>query len=140
MNINKNLYLLRGVSGAGKTTAAENLYESLPNSYILALDDFWYDDQGNYNWEPDRFMDCIRWFYDTLDKDMKSGKYDNVIIHNTNTSEKDFKKVLLMAKKYGYKITSFIVENRHGSTNVHNVPEETLINQERKLRNNIKLR
>lgn len=45
---NKNLYLLRGVSGAGKTTAAENLYESLPHSYILALDDFWYDDQGNY--------------------------------------------------------------------------------------------
>lgn len=39
-----------------------------------------------------------------------------------------------------YTVFPLIVENRHGNTNVHNVPEETLINQERKLRNNIKLR
>ena len=31
-----------------------------------------------------------------------------------------------LAKKYGYQVTTLIVENRHGNRNVHNVPDETL--------------
>ena len=31
-----------------------------------------------------------------------------------------------LASTYGYRVVSLIVENRHGSKNVHNVPEETL--------------
>jgi hypothetical protein len=31
-----------------------------------------------------------------------------------------------LAEKYGYKVVSLIVENRHGGTNVHGVPEDKL--------------
>jgi hypothetical protein len=31
-----------------------------------------------------------------------------------------------LAKNYGYKVFSVIVENRHGGTNQHGVPEEVL--------------
>jgi hypothetical protein len=31
-----------------------------------------------------------------------------------------------LAKKYGYQVTSLIIENRHGNPNIHNVPMETL--------------
>jgi hypothetical protein len=31
-----------------------------------------------------------------------------------------------LAEKYGYKVVSLIVENRHGSQNIHGVPEEKL--------------
>jgi hypothetical protein len=31
-----------------------------------------------------------------------------------------------LAKSYGYKVNSIIVENRHGGVNEHNVPQETL--------------
>jgi hypothetical protein len=31
-----------------------------------------------------------------------------------------------LATKYGYKVFSVIVENRHGGHNVHGVPEESL--------------
>ncbi len=30
----------------------------------------------------------------------------------------------IIAKKYGYKVTTIIVENRHGGQNEHGVPEE----------------
>jgi hypothetical protein len=31
-----------------------------------------------------------------------------------------------LAKKYGYRVHSLIVENRHGGVNEHGVPEENL--------------
>jgi hypothetical protein len=31
-----------------------------------------------------------------------------------------------LAKKYGYKVFTLIVENRHGGTNEHNVPEDKI--------------
>jgi predicted kinase len=31
-----------------------------------------------------------------------------------------------LAKNYGYKVFSIVVENRHGGTNQHEVPEEVL--------------
>ena len=31
-----------------------------------------------------------------------------------------------LATKYGYKIFSIIVENRHGGINIHNVPDEII--------------
>jgi len=32
-----------------------------------------------------------------------------------------------LAEKYGYKVHSLIVENRHGGINTHNVPTDKLI-------------
>jgi len=31
-----------------------------------------------------------------------------------------------LAVKYGYQVVSLIVENRHGNSSVHNVPDETI--------------
>jgi predicted kinase len=56
---------------------------------------------------------------------MRSG-YERVIVANTSTTEKELKPYIDMANMYGYKIFSLIVENRHGGTNSHNVPIETI--------------
>ena len=31
-----------------------------------------------------------------------------------------------LAEKYGYRVYSIVVENRHGVKNVHNVPDEAI--------------
>jgi hypothetical protein len=31
-----------------------------------------------------------------------------------------------LAKKYGYRVTTLIVENRHGNSNIHGVPDDKL--------------
>jgi predicted kinase len=51
---------------------------------------------------------------------------DKIVVSNTFTQEWELEKYFELAKKYGYKTFSIVVENRHGGTNVHEVPEEKL--------------
>jgi predicted kinase len=48
------------------------------------------------------------------------------VVSNTFTQEWEMQSYIDLAKKYGYQVTTLIVENRHGNSNVHNVPAETL--------------
>jgi NEDD4-binding protein 2 len=64
-------------------------------------------------------------------------KVEKIIIANTSTTEKELKPYYDLAIAYGYKVFSIIVENRISSKNIHNVPEETIMNMRKKF--NIKL-
>jgi phenolic acid decarboxylase len=63
--------------------------------------------------------------------------YSPVVVSNTFTQEWEMEPYYKMAKKYGYQVHSFIVENRHGGVNEHNVPEDKL--QQMKDRFQVKL-
>jgi len=41
-----------------------------------------------------------------------------------------------LAKTYGYQVVTMIIENRHGSKNIHNVPDETI----EKMRNRFQIK
>jgi predicted kinase len=135
----KTLYILRSVSGAGKTTLAKAWEESLPNSVAIAADDYWYDKEGNYNFDITRLGDAHKNCQFKVKRAMMVLKRDNIIVHNTNTSEKEIKPYLELADMFGYKVVSLVVENRHGNKNVHDVPDFVLERQENNLRNSIKL-
>jgi hypothetical protein len=62
---------------------------------------------------------------------------DKIVVSNTFTQEWEMEPYFELAKKYGYKVFSLIVENRHGGTNVHNVPEDKI--EQMKNRFSIKL-
>jgi hypothetical protein len=49
---------------------------------------------------------------------------DKIAVSNTFTQEWEMEPYFEMAKRHGYKVFSIVVENRHGGTNVHEVPEE----------------
>lgn len=132
----KTLYILRGVSNSGKTTLAETLCQ-LPCTVSVAADDYFYDEYGNYNWKAENLGKAHNWCKDEVETFM-CRDYD-IVLHNTNTSEKELSPYLELAALYGYKVVSLIVEKRHDNFNNHNIPEETLKRQERKLRNSIKL-
>ena len=51
---------------------------------------------------------------------------NKIVVSNTFTQEWEMEPYFELAKKYGYKVFSIIVENRHGGTNVHGVPEEKI--------------
>lgn len=136
----KTLYLLRSVSGAGKTTLAKTLEASLPNAKAIAADDFWYlEGDGGYAFDITRLGEAHSWCKNYCERLMKNGRL-NIIVHNTNTSEKEIKPYMNLAEVYSYKFVSLVVENRHGSSNVHNVPDFALERQESNLRNNLKLK
>lgn len=132
----KTLYIIRGVSGAGKTTLAKTLC-GLPNTVAIAADDYHYDEEGNYNWKAENMSKAHQWCKEVVEKKLEAGL--NVVVHNTNTSEKEIKPYLDLADKYKRNVVSLVVENRHGNTDVHNVPLDIKVNQERRLRSSLKL-
>lgn len=127
---------MRAVSGAGKTTLAVQLCE-LPNTVAFAADDYHYDDKGVYNWKPENMSKAHKWCRKSVEGTMQHGF--NIVVHNTNTSEKEIAPYLALAEEYGYKVVSLLIENRHGNKSVHDVPENVLEAQEKRLRNSLKL-
>lgn len=153
MKTNKIFYLLRGVSGSGKSSLAEELrvlYSSVQetawgaNVFYASADNFFMQN-GKYEFNPDLLSEAHYKCYNGIEEFMENyEKYHIgqfvVILDNTNTQEKHFKKYIDLAEKYGYTIVSLVVENRHGNESVHNVDERTLERQEARLRGSIKLR
>lgn len=132
----QKLILIRGVSGSGKTTLAKTL-EMIPNSISICADDYFYTD-GVYNWDVSKLRNAHKWCMYKTKRYFEIG-YSNVIVHNTSTSEKEIKPYQNVADEYGAELVSIIVENRHGNSSVHNVPEETLERQKFNILNSIKL-
>ncbi|AHK11220.1 hypothetical protein S14_111 [Shewanella sp. phage 1/4] len=44
----------------------------------------------------------------------------NIVVHNTNTSERELKPYLKLAEEHSYEVVSLVVENRHGNHDMHN--------------------
>jgi hypothetical protein len=51
---------------------------------------------------------------------------ERIVISNTFTQEWEMMEYFEMAKYFGYKVFSLIVENRHEGVNEHGVPEDRL--------------
>ena len=49
-----------------------------------------------------------------------------IAVSNTFTQEWEMDAYYELAKQYGYRVFSLIVENRHGGINEHGVPEDKL--------------
>jgi predicted kinase len=118
--MNKVLFLVRGLPGSGKSTFAK----SIDGSHIEA-DMYFLDENGNYNFDVTKLRNAHEWCREKTETAMKRGA-DKVIISNTFTQEWEMDEYFKLAEKYGFKVMSIIVENRHGNPSVHNVPEETL--------------
>lgn len=132
----KTLLLLRGVSGSGKTTLAKSL--EVLGAKVYAADDYHYDENGVYNFKTENLKHAHANCRERVESSMLWG-HSLIVVHNTNTSQKEITPYQELCDKHGYKFTSLIVENRHGGKNVHNVPEYVLERQKGNILDNIKL-
>lgn len=132
----KTLIILRGVSGAGKSTAAKHISNGLWP--IFEADQFHYVD-GFYKWAPENVQTAHSWCQNKVKEAMESDLFHKIIVSNTSTSEKELKPYVELAEEFGYNVLSLVVENRHGNDSIHSVPQETRDAQERRLRNSLKL-
>ena len=118
----KELIILRGIPGSGKSSFAELLKPM--GAFIIAADDFHMVD-GVYDWKPERVKWCHTLCRNTVEAEMHSSN-PMIVVHNTFTTEKEMKPYFELATRYGYLVRSLVVENRHGNKNIHNVPDSTL--------------
>lgn len=125
---NKTIYLVRGVSGSGKTTLAKEMTRLLGScAKEISADNYFYQD-GVYLFDVNKLDQAHNMCKYHTEKAMAEGCM-NIFVHNTFTREKEIAPYTELAEKYGYKVVSMIVENRHGNSSVHDVPEETLKKQ-----------
>jgi predicted kinase len=125
----KILYIVRGCSGSGKTTFAKKLVGH--DFLVCEADKYFIDDDGNYNFDFTKIKDAHKWCQDTVETYMKDSMvndqfYREIAVSNTFTQEWEMKPYFELAKEYGYKVFTVVVENRHGGKNIHGVPEDKL--------------
>jgi predicted kinase len=119
----KHLFLLRGLPGAGKSTLAKQLVGDKDYCHKEA-DMYFMNAKGEYKFNPSLLKEAHEWCKTEVEFLMK---YDHtVVVSNTFTQEWEMKAYYDLAEKFGYKVFSIIVENRHGGVNEHGVPAETL--------------
>jgi hypothetical protein len=122
------LFLVRGLPGSGKTSFASAIW----NDYaVCEADKFFYDKEGNYNFDPSKLKEAHNWCKNEVETRMQDHQnnqqyYPEIAVSNTFTQEWEMEDYFKLAEKYGYKVVSLILENRHGSQNVHGVPDEKL--------------
>jgi predicted kinase len=119
----KTLILLRGLPGSGKSTLAKSL---VTKDYCHKEADMYFVDEfGNYKFEPSKIKDAHKWCKEETEFLMKY-EHSPIVVSNTFTQEWEMEDYYKLAEKYGYRVYSLIVENRHGGVNEHGVPDDKL--------------
>jgi predicted kinase len=120
----KELYLLRGLPGAGKSTLAKSL-----GGVHMEADQYFMED-GVYNFDATKLKLAHNYCQNQTRGWMKTNggqvNVSKLVVSNTFTQEWEMKAYYDMAKEHGYKVYSLIVENRHEGENEHNIPVEVL--------------
>jgi len=126
----KVLYIVRGIPGSGKSTFAKKL---VGEDFLVCEADKYFINQenGKYEFDISKIKDAHKWCQNMVENYMKDSMindqyYPEIAVSNTFTQEWEMRPYFELAKTYGYKVFSVIVENRHGGTNQHEVPEEVL--------------
>jgi predicted kinase len=120
----KELFLLRGLPGAGKSTMAK----SLGGEFVEA--DRYFMKYGNYEFDATKLGEAHAWCREQvknwMEVDNAGYGVNRIVVANTFTQDWEMKPYYDLAKEYGYMVFSIVVENRHGGKNVHNVPDEAI--------------
>lgn len=142
INHSRIFLLLKGVSGAGKSSYAEYMEYLFSTDYnkdcIICTADEYFEQDGEYKFDPTKLGAAHNYCFNKFLDGIKN-KIELVIVANTSTRESECSKYLDAARAHGYTIFSLVVENVNGTKSVHNVPEETLAKQKQRLLSSIKL-
>jgi predicted kinase len=117
----KTLYIVRGIPGSGKSTFAQSL-----DCPVFEADQYFIDSEtGEYKFDGSKIKLAHNWCKLRVEQSMEDD-FQKIAVSNTFTQEWEMDSYYELAKQYGYRVFSLIVENRHGGVNEHGVPEDKL--------------
>jgi predicted kinase len=128
-----DLILLRGIPGSGKTTLGNVILSSnLSNTQdVLSADNFFINEKDEYVFDVTKLKEAHNWCQQKCAERMKL-EFSKIVVANTFTQEWEMLPYFEMAERYKYRLHTVIVENRHGNKNIHNVPDEKVLQMEKR--------
>lgn len=135
----KVVTIIRALPSAGKSTFAEYILSLDPATVICCADDLFEDKEtGEYNFDYKLLGKAHTECQDKFERAIKDG-VPNIVVANTNTTQKEFAPYKKMAEAAGYIVFSVVLENRHGQKNNHKVPDEVIDNMRKRFVDSIEL-
>ena len=128
----KELIIVRGVSGCGKSTFARKIAD-----VVCEADEFFMHDSV-YDFDATKLAQAHAWCKQQVQRHMLN-KVSRIAVSNTTTTQKELKPYLDLAEQYSYNVTVVVCENYHGNKDIHNVPQEKREQQANRLKNSLKL-
>ena len=135
----KNLFLIGGAPGSGKTTAAAAILNigvgnaAVHNQYgiegrAVSADDYFTGTDGKYRFDSSKLAEAHGWCLVEARNAMEDG-FETVIVHNTltNKGERGIAPYKKLAEIHGYKVHYLLAVNHHGSPSDHDVPTNTVL-------------
>ncbi len=120
----KNLILLRGLPGAGKSAIAHLLSEKGKHP-IFSIDDYFTDSNGDYRFQFDKnhlaYSHCEQRTATAMQEDAEI-----IFVHNTFVYDWEMEPYFKLSAKHGYTLFVLTVEKHHTKENIHEVSEEQL--------------
>lgn len=116
----KNLYIVRGIPGSGKSTFAKKIAD-----VHYEADMYFTDADGNYNFDFTKIKAAHEWCQSMVRMAMEYNT-QTIAVSNTSTQAWEMEIYYQLAAEHGYQVTSVVVENRHGGENQHGVPSDKL--------------
>ncbi|XP_036027807.1 NEDD4-binding protein 2-like 1 isoform X1 [Onychomys torridus] len=139
----KHLYLLRGLPGSGKTTLARQLQRDFPRALIFSTDDFFFREDGAYEFNPDFLEEAHEWNQKRARKAMQNG-ISPIIIDNTNLHAWEMKPYAVMALENNYEVIFREPDTRWkfnvqelARRNIHGVPREKIHRMKERYEHNV---
>ncbi|XP_066487945.1 NEDD4-binding protein 2 isoform X2 [Tiliqua scincoides] len=97
------LVLLRGVPGSGKSYLARTLLEDNPSGIILSTDDYFYQKNGQYQFDADCLGEAHEWNWKRA-KEAFEKRITPIIIDNTNIQAWEMKPYVSLSQQHKYKV------------------------------------
>lgn len=123
----KSFVVVRGLPGSGKSEFADFLVNNWrKNGAVFCTDDFW---TAERTFSRELLKEAHEWNRERTFEALKN-ELPLVVLANTSTQVWEFEQYVAKAKECGYRVYSIVVENRHGGTNSHGVPEANIFGYE----------
>lgn len=118
----KKYYIIRGIPGSGKSTLAAKIAAEANTDYT-ETDQFIYNEQGVYEWTPERHAHAIDLCHERVSNKI-AAKEPVIIVTGVYTRWRSMRDYVEMATEHGYEI--HIIECTASYGSIHGLTEDRM--------------